>query len=235
MESSPKDPQNQSQQDSSVVETIFDTVKNPRILLPDDPFITVTHKWDKAVRGFRKGHSFSLLSNVRRVAFKLSKDSYPEVTRQLLAGQLRYAYHIQTNRALGYFLGTSLGYVEPQVRGPEQLEYQRFLEFPSLLAGGVFNASSYFRAYAYFEGYLTRIERFRRNPFGNAIDTTGETARAGLGFDLFYLLEWGVTFDASYYWSKMRIPKPESSADHGVEEVIMSGNSYALGLVLHLI
>lgn len=219
----------------SIPEKIIKTLKNPRILLPSDPFITVSHKWDKAVRGFRKGHNFSLLGSYRRVAFSLSKDTYPEVSRQLVAGQLRYAYHIQSDRNVGYFLGSSIGYLAPQVRGPEELEYQRFVEFPSLLVGGVFNASSYFRVYTYFEGYLTRLERFRRLPFTNAIDTTGETVRAGAGFDLFYLLEWGVTFDASYYWSSMRAPKPESTADHGVESVIMSGNSFALGLVLHLI
>lgn len=219
----------------SIPDKIIKTLKNPRILLPSDPFITVSHKWDKAVRGFRKGHNFTLLGSYRRIAFSLSKDTYPEVSRQLFAGQLRYAYHIQSDRNVGYFLGSSIGYIEPQVRGPEELEYQRFVEFPSLLIGGVFNASSYFRAYAYFEGYLTRLERFRRLPFTNAIDTTGETVRAGVGFDLFYLLEWGVTFDTSYYWSNMRAPKPESTADHGVESVIMSGNSFSLGLVLHLI
>lgn len=202
---------------------------------PADPFIEVSHRWDKAVRGFRKGHNFSLLGNYRRVAFQLGGGNYNEVSRRLFAGQLRYAYHIQSDRAVGYFLGTSLSYVEPQASGPEGLEYQRFLELPSLLVGGVFNGSSYFRLHTYLEGYLTRLEGFSRNPFTNAIDTTGETIRAGMGFDLFYLLEWGVTFNASYYWSKLRVPKPEADTGHGVESVIISGNSFAIGLVLHLI
>lgn len=208
----------------------------PKILKPADPFITVSHKWDKAVRGFRKGHNFGLLGAYRRTAFQLSGGgTRREVSRQLLVGQLRYAYHIQSDRSVGYFLGSTLGYVEPQSRGPQRLEYQRYMEFPSLMIGGVFNGSSYFRLHTYFEGFLTRLEGFNRNPLVNAIDTTGETIRAGMGFDLFYFLEWGVTFNASYYWSKLRVPKPESDAAHDVDAVIISGNSFAVGLVLHLI
>lgn len=213
-----------------------DTKPQSRVLLPADPFITVSHKWDKAVRGFRKGHNFGLLGSYRRTAFQLSGGGpKKEVSRRLFAGQLRYAYHIQSDRSVGYFLGSTLGYIEPQSSGPEGLEYQRYMEFPSLMIGGVFNGSSYFRLHTYFEGFLTRLEGFRREPLINAIATTGETIRAGMGFDLFYLLEWGVTFNASYYWSKLRVPKPESDASHGVDSVIILGNSFSIGLVLHLI
>lgn len=206
-----------------------------RVITPADPFIEVSHKWDKAVRGFRKGHNFSLLGNYRRTVFQLTGGSHDDVAVRLFAGQLRYAYHIQSDRNVGYYLGSSLGYIEPQASGPQDLEYARFIEFPSLLVGGVFNASSYLRIHTYLEGFLTRLEGFSRNPFTNAIDSTGETIRAGMGVDLFYLLEWGVTFDASYYWSKLRVPKPESDGGHGVESVVVSGNSFAIGLILHLI
>lgn len=200
-----------------------------------DPYSNVFHKWDKSVRGFRKGHNFGLLLGYASISF--SHESKDLESYNLKTGVIRgrYAYHILTNKNVGYFLGTTAGFFAPRMPEKQNLTFDKYIEFPSLLFGGVFNPTSVFRIDTYLEGYLSRLERFRKNPLVSKINVSGQTIRVGIGMDTFYRLEWAVRLESSFYWSRFKIPFPESSRDHNVNSLIISGWDASLGILLHII
>ncbi len=197
-------------------------------------------EWDQAVLGFRKEHQFALIvgSSSGEWHFKrfgnLRNKSYESSG---IFSKFQYSFHIPMYRGLGYFLGSSAGYMyERDVE--EDIEPASSIMLPGLLAGLALNITPGMRIAVGLDYYLERWSNLgeRNDDTEEENPTVSITARsldALATVDIFYKLKWAVRFEAHRHNANAKQPK--DAAGKPVDAVVSKVDHWlGVGLLYHL-
>jgi len=196
--------------------------------------------WNSYIRGFRKEHSFSLVSGVS--SGQWSVRGFGEIENQSFDSsgfftKFQYTFHLPIYRGFGYLLGSSLGYHLESVPSDQSFQPAAGMDFPGLIAGIVLNGSPKWRVFSAADIYLERWDRIRvkGDEVESQVSVTAQVFDIILGTDFFFGLSWALRLEG--HWRSLRYTKPAvlqnvSALDIGLSK---SDRWLAVGISHHLL
>lgn len=198
------------------------------------------HRWDRFVRGFRREHNFALSTGVSSGTWKVSHfGTLNDRTfdNSGVYAKFQYSYHIQIYEGFGYMLGSSTGYHYESADRRSVFRPVDATQFPSVLAGLVFNFSPMLRILAAGEAYLERhvgIEEHDGDGEDPKIAVTLTAYEASAAIDVFYELAWALRLEA--HQRRLIYKEPLHSEGFPLEAKLTKEDQWlGLALVYHLI
>lgn len=201
--------------------------------------------WDESVRGFRKGHHFSLVSGPTRGRWRIAHfgEDFGEIFSDSgVLTKVVYAYHLQLFRSFGYFLGTSFGYwINSSVDAP-RFDIDTSELVPGTLAGLCFNFGPAFRIHAGVSYGIERVKGLGIRSVGEdgaysdfrRVDMTARNLGFYVGFDFFFSLIRSIHFE--YSRNELKIVAPLDAVKYDVNvDASKEDNWFALGVSHHIL
>lgn len=185
------------------------------------------HSWDSLIRGYRRGHNYSLSACTSNTTWKSSIFAEDLDTMEGCIN-FSYGYHVKLYNIFGYMLGTNAEYsiVSEQEDDPivsDPTVYQ----LPGVTGGLIFYFSPGFRVLLQSTYTLQRIEQLAVD-IDNNIDTyniTLEVIEYGVVTDFFVSMHTGLRF---FYKEKIR-------SNSSSFNMVGNSNSFGLGIVYHVL
>ncbi len=198
------------------------------------------HHWFRYVRNFRKDHSLGISFGLIQSDWQFDRFGNlknEHVKSHGVETSIKYTYHFQFYKTVGYFLGSGFGYqISNTVSGLPVIP--NVINFPGVLAGGVINLLPSVRLVSGIDFHLERYEKLKSNddplPDRKEISITMECKSVFTQLDLFYQLNWAITL--GYEYRDTRYFKPKESLGFDVDASFNSESSLInLGVLYHLI
>ena len=199
-------------------------------------------RWQGYVRNFRDDHHFSLSTGLSKSTWQVRPAGHVAGFQTVSLGyyaKLRYAFHIQIWRSMGYFLGSSVGgIVERTPTAGDSFQPASSVHLPGFLAGLVFDLTPALRFGIGVDTYLERLDgvRYSDEYYSTSLSVNMISMVDGMFFmDVFHQLSWAVR--AEFHARQVAYWRPESRSAGKVIDAQISRIDHwvGLGLVYHLL
>jgi hypothetical protein len=158
------------------------------------------HEWDKYVLGFRAAHNFSLALGYARSNWQVNAfpgmETEQSSSNNAAFSKLRYEYHLKIYRSLGYFIGSSGGYLlEADNANSVQTSYSWMV--PGILVGLTWNAGSVLRLNFGLDCYPERWKHLQHfdSEQPNKVSVTANVMDLFFAVDYFYKLKQAIRLE----------------------------------------
>ncbi|MFW7377924.1 MAG: hypothetical protein ACOH5I_03830 [Oligoflexus sp.] len=191
------------------------------------------HVWDRAVRGFRRDHNFSLNSGIDMGIWSGhvgTKDQAFELGSSIPFLNFQYSFHLVLLRdfGLGYFVGTKTRLFFFEKADDDAFQNPRIYGLPGAVGGLTWNLSPVFRVNLGLEGSPVRIEKFHAPGHSDSrVSATAQVISYRFSGDFFFRLGSGLNLEYELY-------RLTYDSANGVR-IRRRGESWSLGWTWHLI
>lgn len=191
------------------------------------------HEWDRAVRGFRMDHNFTVIAGMDLgvwSGYVASKDVPFDIRSNLPFIALQYSFHIPILRTygIGYYAGSRARFYAFE-HSVEELPNARLYGLPSATGGFVWNISPGLRVHIGADAALLRVEDFASPEVidSDELSATAQVLSYKAGMDIFFTLASGISVEYEQYELRYDSGSNVSLRRHG--------NTWSLAFVWHLI
>ena len=185
------------------------------------------HQWDALIRGYRRGHNYSLYGCSTSTNWESSIFEADLNTSEGCVG-LSYGYHVKVYRIFGYMLGTSAEYNILREDDDDPITSDPLIyQLPGVTGGLLFYFSTGFRLMLNATYTLERIERLSVNmmDYQERYNITLQVFEYGVITDFFVSMHTGIRL---FYKRKIR-------SNSSTFNMLGNSNSMGVGLVYHVL
>ncbi len=160
---------------------------------------TASVNWDKAIRGFRAEHNFSVGIGSDSSLLGAAKGTGSRITSrsESLRAEVAYSFHLPIFKGFGYYLGSTAGLIREQFNDNQfQGNYNMIL--PGLDAGLAWNLSNRWRLGLGYTFGWQRVESLKIQDFtdeGAKVSINGESVSYRASIDYFFKLSEAVRIE----------------------------------------
>ena len=199
-----------------------------------------TSDWSRFTRGFRQDHNFSMTAGVVTTKWNLNK--FGSVTAQEYTttgyySKFQYSFHLPIYQSLGFFLGSSVGYLEYQFNADDAFQPAPTFMFPGILSGLALNLTPVFRLGTALDYYLERWSGMRELDSiddDTRVHITVETIDLSIFVDMFYTISWATKLEI--HQRRSFYPKPLNPGGFPVDLAFSKNDVWiGLGAAYHLL
>lgn len=211
------------------------TIPNPTGSVEAD-FKLQIHEWDRAVRGFRREHNFTLLVGSAHEQWNLHTfgvaPGNQSIPRTAYTARFQYAFHIPITGSVGYFLGSGIGTrIGKKEDANDRFQRPTSFALPGIIAGLAYNPTPVMRLTIGVDAYLERLDNIGYvSAFADPtikVAATGRVMSYHAAMELFFRLNWAIKL----FWER-DILRLKTAGD---VDVTRSTRQMGAGLVYHLL